>query len=161
MAFDAHNYFERICNTNKITSAGGYKFCRVSGISYMEEVIQKFKTEKAYFCVDDTEDGAIIQQGGGYIERRQYTVFLIKKFPYGKMDEQHIALEECRQISRQIVKKLIYDRRFLENEMTYLRADRIPFYEIPGYFVSGCTGIYFMITVDIPTELCYDGSEWE
>jgi hypothetical protein len=160
MAFDAYNYFEQICSTNKLTSAGKYKFCKVSGMSYMEEVIQKFKTEKAYFCVDDTEDGNIIQQGGGYVERRQYVVFLIKKFAFGKMDEQHTALDECRQIYRQIVKKLIRDRRFLENEMTYLKVDRIPFYEIPGYFISGCTGLYFMITIDIPTELCYDDNDW-
>jgi hypothetical protein len=45
--------------------------------------------------------------------------------------------------------------------MTYLHVDRIPFYEIPGYFINGCAGLYFMITVDIPTDLCYDGSEWD
>jgi hypothetical protein len=94
------------------------------------------------------------------MERRQYTLFLIKKFSFGKMDEQGRALDECRQVYRQIMKKLIRDRRLLENEMTYLRLDRIPFYEIPGYFISGCTGLYFMITVDVPTELCYDSSEW-
>jgi hypothetical protein len=49
--FDAHNCFERICSTDKITSVGEYKFCRVSGISYMEEMIWKFKTAKAYFCI--------------------------------------------------------------------------------------------------------------
>jgi hypothetical protein len=159
--FDAYNYFEEICEKNKITSAGKYKFCRVTGISYMEEVIQKFKSESSYFCIDDTEDGNLIQvSGGGFMERRQYTVFLLKKYPFNNMIAQHEALNECRQIYRQIVKKLIRDKVFLENEMTYLKLERIPFYEIPGYFISGCTGLYFMITIDIPTELCYDGNEW-
>jgi len=160
MNFDAYTYFEDICRTNKITAKNRYRFCRVTGLSNMEEVIQNFKSEKHYFCVDDTEDGTVIQQGGGYVERRQYTVFLIKKYAFGKMEEQHEALNECRKIYRQIVKKLIYDRHFLENEMTYLHVERIPFYEIPGYFISGCTGLYFMITVDIPTDFCYDGEEW-
>ena len=160
MTFDAHKYFEDICLRNKITAANKYRFCKVTGLSYMEEVILKFKSEKAYFCIDDTEDGNIVKQGGGYVERRQYTVFLLKKYNLNKMDEQHEALNECREIYRQIVKRLIRDRRFLENDMTYLHVDRIPFYEIPGYFISGCTGLYFMITIDIPTELCYDGDEW-
>jgi hypothetical protein len=128
MSFDAHSYFEEICRKNKLTAAGEYKFCRVSGISYMEDMIQNFKSAKAYFCIDDTEDGNLIQSGGGYMERRQYTVFLLKKYPFNKMEAQHAALNECRQIYRQIVKKLIRDRRLLENEMTYLKLDRIPFY---------------------------------
>jgi len=161
MAFNAHEYFKNICETNKKTKTGNYRFCRITGISHMEEVIQNFQKEKAYFCIDDTEDGNIIEKGGGYFERRQHTVFLLKKYAFNKMDEQHDALNECRQIYRQIVKKLIHDRRLLENEMTYLHVDRIPFYEVPGYFISGCTGLYFMVTVDIPTDLCYDSDEWE
>jgi hypothetical protein len=160
MNFNAYNYFEQICSKNKLAVAGGYRYCRVSGLQYMEEVIQNLRTEKAYFCVDDTEDGYMIQTGGGYMERRQYTVFLIKKFQLNNMDAQHAALNECRQIYRQIMKKLIRDRQLLENEMTYLKLDRIPFYEIPGYAISGCTGLYFMTTIDIPIELCYDNTEW-
>jgi hypothetical protein len=160
MNFDAHNCFERICSTDKIASVGEYKFCRVSGISYMEEMIRKFKTAKAYFCIDDTEDGNLFQSGGGYMEWRQYTVFLLKKFPFGNMDVQHEVLNECRRIYRQIMKKPIRDRRLLANEMTCPVIERIPFYEIPGYFISGCTGLYFSISVDIPTELCYDGNGW-
>jgi hypothetical protein len=159
--FDAYEYFENLCNTNKITSSGRYKFCRVTGLSNMEEVIANFKKENAYFCVDDTEDGAIIQSpGGGYFERRQYTVFLLKKFPLNNMTAQHEALNECREIYRQITKKLIDDRRFLENSMTYLKVERIPYYEVPGYFISGCTGLYFMITIDIPVDLCYNTDDW-
>ncbi len=162
MAFDAHQYFEELCTTNKKATEENFKFCRVSGISHMEEVIQNFSKEKAYFCIDDTADGSMMQHsGGGYFERRQYTVFLLKKYPYGDMEKQHIALNQCREIFWKLVKKLIYDRRRLENEMTYLNVDRIPFYEVPGYYISGCTGLYFMVTIDIPTELCYDSNEWK
>jgi hypothetical protein len=160
MAFDANSYFEEICRSNKIAAAGEYRFCRVTGISNMEEVIQHFTAAKAYFCIDDTEDGNLLHVENGPVERRQYTVFLLKKFPYGNMEKQHAALNECRQIYRQTVKRLLRDRHRLANEMTYLHMERIPFYEIPGYFISGCTGLYFMITVDIPTELCYDSDEW-
>jgi hypothetical protein len=162
MAFDAHTYFRTLCETNKLLKQGDYRYCRVTGISHMEEAIQNFKKEKAYFCVDATEDGHTYRAaGGGFMERRMYTVFIIKKIRFEDMDEQDAAIKECRMIYRQILKKLILDRRFLEEDMTYLRLDSIPFHEIPGYFLSGCTGLYFSISVDVPTELCYDGDEWE
>jgi hypothetical protein len=126
----------------------------------MEEVIRNFKSGNAYFCIDDTEDGYLIQNNAGYMERRQYVLFILKKYPFNDMAAQHEALNECRTIYRQVVKKLIRDRRRLENDLTYLKLDRIPFYEFPGYVLTGCTGLYFMITVDIPTELCYDNDEW-
>lgn len=160
MEFDAYNYFEDLCKKNKITSSGGYKFCRVTGLSNMEEVITNFRKEKAYFCVDDTAEGTNIKKGGSYWDRRSYTVFLLKKFPLNEMDKQHSALKECRTVHKQILKKLIKDRARLENEMTYLQIDHVPYHEIPEYFISGCTGLYFIITVDIPIDLCYDPDEW-
>jgi hypothetical protein len=162
MPFDAHAYFENLCSKNKMLRDGCYRYCRVTGLSNMEEVIQHFKKEKTYFCVDATEDGQTFQAaGGGFMERRLYTVFILKKIKFENMTEQDDAIRECRAIYRSILKKLIRDRRFLEDEMTYLRLDRIPFHELPGYFISGCTGLYFILTVDLPTDLCYDANEWE
>ncbi len=159
--FNAHAYFENICKRMKLTSEKKYKFCRVTGIDHLEETIHNFTSEKAYFCIDDTEDGASIKKGGAWFEKRAYTIFLLKKFPFNKMDMQKAALDECRQIYRNILSKLIADRSRLENEMTYLDTERIAYHEIPGYFVSGCTGLYFNIIIEIPTNLVYDGNEWE
>lgn len=161
MAFDAHAYFEGIRNKNKLLIAGNYKYCKVTGLSNMEEAISNFKKEKAYFCVDATEDGDTFQSaGGGFMERRQTTLFVLKKIQYNNMDEQDAALKECRAIYRTILTKLILDRRRLENEMVYLRVNRIPFHEIPGYYLSGCTGLYFTVTIDVPVELCYNADQW-
>jgi hypothetical protein len=162
MTFDPHTYFENICLTNKLMRTGNYRYCRITGPDNMEEAIQKFRKEKAYFCADATEDGQIYQAaGGGFMERRIYTLFILKKIPFENMTQQEEAIQECRQIYRQILRKIIRDRRFMEDNMTYFRNERIPFHEIPGYFLSGCTGIYFMITVDTPVNLCYDTDEWE
>jgi hypothetical protein len=159
--FNACQYFETVCNENRMTVDGHYRFCRVTGISYMEDAIARWKRETAFFCVDDTEDGRLIcKNGGGFFERRLYTVYLIKKFSLDNMDAQRDALAECRTIYRQIMKRLVRDRSFLENSLAYLNLTDIPFYEIPGYFLAGCTGLYFSVTVDNPVDLCYDGSEW-
>ncbi|MDR0686921.1 MAG: hypothetical protein LBF79_05650 [Dysgonamonadaceae bacterium] len=159
--FNAYQYFQQICEKNKILVDGEYRFCRVTGLANMEEVIQKWKAAKAWFCIDDTEDGTLIgSRGAGFFERRSHTVFILKKFPYGNMDLQHAALQECRTVFRQIMKKLILDRRVLENEMTYLKLDSVPWHEFPGYVLSGCTGLYFEVVIEIPIDLCYNGDEW-
>jgi len=159
--FDAYTYFENIRNTLKRTKST-YKFTRSTGLPYMEEIIQKFTKEKAFFCVDDTHDGVTIQgSGGGFFDRRQYIVFILKNYKYGNMDEQHAALEECRAIYRSICTKLVKDKAALSNQMTYLQLDRMPYYAIPGYFITGATGLYFIVTVDEPKDLRYDASEWE
>jgi hypothetical protein len=161
MAFNAHQYFENLHSKNKVLQAGHYRYCKITGMGNMEEVIQNFRKERAYFCVDATEDGHTLQAaGGGFMERRLYSVYILKKIKFEDMTQQDAAIRECRQIYRSILKKLIRDRCFLEDEMTYLHLDRIPFHEIPGYAFSGCTGLFFTVTVDIPTDLCYDSDEW-
>jgi hypothetical protein len=127
----------------------------------MEEVLLNFKTEQAFFCVDDTTDGTTIRgASGGFFDRKQYVIFLLKRYKLNDMDAQHAALNETRGIFRSIQSKLLLDRRALENNMTYLQLDRMPYYEIPGYAYNGATGVYFMITVDTPKDLQYDVTEW-
>ncbi|MDR2913431.1 MAG: hypothetical protein LBV74_01115 [Tannerella sp.] len=159
--FNSYDYFAEICAKNKLTVAGNYKFCRVTGLGNLEEVIQNFKREQAYFCIDDTNDGTTFQgAGGGYFERRMYIVYIMKKYPLNDMQAQHAALEECRRIYRSVCSKLVFDRSRLLNSQIYLNTDRIPYYEMEGYAISGVTGLYTMISIDEPVNLCYNANDW-
>jgi hypothetical protein len=159
--FNSYDYFADICAKNKLTVSGKYKFCRVTGLGNLEEVIQNFKREQAYFCIDDTNDGYTYRsQGGGYFERRMYIVYLLKKYPLNDMQKQHDALDECRRIYRSVCTKLVKDRSRLENDLIYLLTDRLPYYEMEGYAISGVTGLYAMISVDEPVNLCYNANDW-
>ncbi|WP_419033310.1 hypothetical protein [Dysgonomonas gadei] len=161
MNFDAFDYFSSICNTLKKSKDNGYYPCKVSGLANMEEVINAYQTQRAYFAIDDTNDGHTFKSsGGGYFDRKQYIVFILRKFAQNNMDQQKEFLQECRQIYKSVCKKLIKDKSKLVDNLIYLNTDRIPFYEIEGYGIAGCTGLYFIITVDEPTNLCYDASEW-
>lgn len=52
------------------------------------------------------------------------------------------------------------DSQLLQENLTYLNADDIRSNEIGGTFLNGCTGLYFQLSVDEPTELCYNPEEW-
>lgn len=162
MNFDVYTYFTEIAKKLKASKDNGFHPCKVSGLANMEEVIAGFKGKKAYFAIDDTNDGITYKgNGGGYFDRKQYIVYLLYKVPQNNMDAQHIGLNICRTIFHSICTKLIKDRQKLANEMTYLDTTRIPFYELEGYSIAGCTGLYFMITVDQPINLCYNADEWD
>lgn len=159
--FDAHNYFEKeIRDKMKMTVNGNYKYSRISSMQHLEEVIDGFRREKAFFAVDDTEDGYVFQSGGGFMRRKVIVVYVLKQYERTDMKNHDAALQECREISLNVMKKLLRDKSRLENDMVYLVTDRISYNEIPGFFANGCTGIYFMIPVNLPVNLCYKPEEW-
>lgn len=160
-SFDAYSYFTDIATKLKVAKDQQFYPCKVSGLSNMEEVIVSLRDKKAYFAIDDTNDGMLFKGGGGgYYERKMYVVYLLYKIPVNNMDAQHKALNICREIYHSVCTRLLKDKRRLENEMTYFDTSRIPFYELEGYAIAGCTGLYFMVTVDQPRNLCYNEDEW-
>lgn len=178
MKFDAYTYFDSIRQTLKLTrpksaeelAAGGveYVLAKITGLKSMEGVIAEFSAPDGYFGIDDTNDGSMMQgESGGYIERRVYVVYILRKFdtrPLNKMDLQQAALQECREIYRSICTKLIKDRTALQNNpeyMVYLHTDKIPYFEFSGYELSGVTGLYMIVTIDHPQNLVYNEADWK
>lgn len=159
--FEAYSYFNNIQLSLKLTK--GFHFARISDPTSMEEVINNFTKYQEFFCIDDTNDGVTVEIGGGFFERRIYIVHLIKNYSLKKKDsmtQQKVALEQCRQIYRKVVSKLIADKEANLNGLRYLNT-RIPFYEYPKYMFTGATGIYFIVSLDVPTDLCYKPEDWD
>ena len=152
-------YFENLCNQLKLTN-GKYHFCRVTGLSYLEEVLTNLKSKNAFFAVDDSEDGVTVRNGGVYFNRRSITVFILKKYKFQDQSDRETALHETRAIREKIVSRLLKDS-FEISEMFYLNKERIPYHEVSGYFSAGTTGVYFIITIDEPVNLCYVTDDWE
>lgn len=159
--FEAYSYFNNVQLSLNLTK--DFHFARISDPASMEEVLSNFTKHKEFFCIDDTNDGTTFEAGGGFFERRIYIVHLIKSYSLKTKDamtQQKVALEQCRQIYRKVVSKLIADKESNLNGLTYLNT-RIPFYEYPGYMFNGATGIYFIVSIDVPTDLCYKSADWD
>ena len=156
--WNAVPYFENICNKLKLT-AGKYHFCRVTGLGYLEDVLANMKTKNAFLAVDDSDDGMTIRKGGAYFNRRSITVFLLRKYKFQDQSDRETVLQEIRSIREKITSRMLKDSNEVE-EMYYLNKDRIPYHEVSGYFAAGTTGVYFIITIEEPVNLCYDASDW-
>lgn len=160
MSFNAFEYFSQIAASLKLAKDNGYYPCRVSGLANMEDVVNSLTNRMAYFAIDDTNDGYTFRNGAGYFERKMYIIFILKKFPLKNMEKQSLALEECRQIYRAVVSRLIKDRAMLEQGTVYLDTSRISFHEMEGYAIAGTTGLYMTLTIDQPINLCYNADDW-
>lgn len=65
-------------------------------------------------------------------------------------------------IFRQMHARLIHDRDGMRygDALEYLQVDRVYSTELPRMFMSGMTGLYFMVYNDEPIDLSYDAAEW-
>jgi len=155
--FDPIAYMQTLHGKMKLTKTK-YKFTTVSGVAELEGVLEKFKREKFFFAVDDSQDGITFRgSGGGYFERRPYTVFILGKADYGKMDQREAVLAEAKIIYRNILTKLIKDKLLIP----ILDAQNIRFFEVPPAFAFGCSGLYFIFNVENPVSLTYDAAAWD
>ena len=156
--FNAVTYFETNCQKLRLTVEGKYKFCRVTGIDYMEDILSNIKSS-AYFAVDDTDDGVVVREGAGYFNKRVITVFLLRKFNISNQKDREEKLAETRLIRTKLIAKLIKDSNTLP-ELMFLDKSRFPYKEVPGYWAAGTCGIYFFITIKEPVSLVYDANDY-
>lgn len=157
--WNANAYIENLTNSLKLTK-GVYKFCRISGLGELEDVLSD-RNKKAQIALDDSDDGMILQAaGGGYFKRRSIVVFILQQFKQSSMGDRMEKMDEIRAIYNRFLSKIILDSYDVV-EMKYLKRDRMPYHEIPGMFSVGSCGLYFTLTFDEPVDLKYNEQDWE
>lgn len=161
--FDIEAYFNNLCEHNKFAQEKGFCFCTCSGIESLQGPLERFRNERAFLCVDDTNDGSLVRgRNGGWFKKRTMTVFIMHRYDprNNSMADRAEKLSWCRELFRQIVSRMIVDADRLDNELIYLQTSNILSRELGQYFMSGCTGLYFLVDLSEPTELIYNKDEW-
>ena len=156
--FNGSAYFENCNSKLKLLVDNKYKFSRVSGFEYLEDILSDIK-QPAYLAVDDTDDGVIVRDGAGYFLKRVITVFILRRYKVSDQVDRETKLAETRLIRNKLTARLIKDSNNLD-ELMYLDKSRFPYKEVPGYFAAGTCGIYFFVTIKEPTDLCEKADDW-
>lgn len=160
--FDYIAYFKGLWEKNVLAQSENFKFCTCSGIETLQGPLQQFRTANAFFCVDDTNDGATFRgRNGGWFKKRTLTVFLMHRYNMKEMATYETALAKCRKLFLQLLTRMLIDEDSLSNEMVYLRTESVLSRELGQYFLNGCTGLYFMVEVSEPVDLTYEASAWQ
>lgn len=159
--FDGHEYFKDLTEKNKLAKANAFFSCSCSGINSLQDVLENFRKQSAFVCIDDTNDASTEQIGGGWFKKRTFTVFLLIRYKFDDMKDRAEKLDICRQIFRQFHSRMIHDKYLYEDmDKSFLNVSRIYARELGEYFISGCTGLYFMTEISEPTDLRYNAEEW-
>jgi len=156
--WNAVTYFENLNKKLKLTVDNKYKFSRVTGFEYLEDILDDLK-QPAYLAVDDTDDGVTVREGAGYFVKRVITVFILRRYKVGDQADRESKLAETRLIRNKLTARLIKDSN-TNDDLMYLDKTRFPYKEVPGYFAAGTCGIYFFVTVKEPTDLCDVANDW-
>ena len=160
--FDAEAYFTGLCRKNRMARELGFFPCSCSGIESLQGPLDNFREGKAFFVIDDVNEGKMYQgRGGGFYKKRTFTIFLLHRHEFGNEADRLAKLAICRQLFSQISARMLLDSRKLKSDLTYLGIDNILCRELGKYFLNGCTGLYFMIDVEEPVDLVYDPEEWD
>lgn len=159
--FDSEAYFSSLCGRNRLAVEADFRFCTCSGIEQLQGPLRRFRDTDAFFCLDDTNDGAMFRgKNGGWFKKRTFTVFLLHKYDIKDESSRLAAMSTCRELFRQVCSRMVIDADDLSNELVYLHTENILAREFGQYFLNGCTGLYFMIDVSEPVDLVFDADEW-
>lgn len=154
-------YFKKATEKLKLAVDNGYKFSRVTGFEYLEDILDDIK-QPGYIAVDDTDDGVIVREGGGYFRKRMITIFILRRYKISDQSDRQLKLDETRLIMDKFTARLIKDSNDSEknSELLYLDKTRFPYKEVPGYFAAGTCGVYFFVTIKEPTNLVDNPNDW-
>ena len=170
MIFDALSYFKQLAEKNILCRKNGFKPVFCSGPESIEGVMNEYQKTANFVMIDDTTDGNTFSEGVSFFQRRVYTVFILATYTWDDMKDRKDKLNLCREIFKQFVRRMIWDKNQLESEdndddFTFLNVEKIYSKEYGRYTMSGVTGLYFMVSNDEPESMEYEDeqqleSEW-
>ena len=169
MTFDALHYFERLAQQNRLCRENDFRPVFCSGPDSIEGIMQEYQKTANFVCIDDTTDQNLYSEGVSYFKRRVYTVFILASYRWDDMEDREQKLNLCREVFRQFVRRMIWDRAQREvegDDMTFLNVEKVYSKEFGRYTMSGVTGLYFMVENDEPESMEYEDEqqllgEWE
>ncbi len=161
--FDALEYFAQLGRSNRLARENGFVVDFCSGPGALEPMMAEYREAKNFIFVDDTTSGNTFSNKVGWFDRNVYCVHILAGYDYGDAESYNQALRLCRRIFRQMLSRLIRDKETYRygNAMMYLNTANIYSNEFGRYSFNGCTGLFFQIQNDEPTDLVYEAKDWE
>lgn len=159
--FDFPSYIAMLTHANRLAVENNFKAVTCSGINYLEGLLQHFQTTANFVAVSDVCDESTLQVGGGWMKRRLITVFILSRYKYGDTEAYHRALTLCRELYRQFFSRLLHEADDWTNDHLFLNLADVRSTELGGQFLNGATGLYFMLTMDEPTDVSFADDEWQ
>lgn len=158
--FDFPTYLLHLAQENRLAQEHNFQPATCSGLNYLEGLLEQYQTAANFVAVSDICSETTFQQSGGWFRRRVYTIFILARYEYQNPKDYQAKINLCRELQRQLQSRLLHDADLLETHLLYLRTDDMRSSELGGQFLNGCTGLYFLLSMDEPTTLTFNPQEW-
>lgn len=158
--FNFIDYIAQLTRQNRLTVKHDFVHTTCSGINYLEGMLELYQSVANFICTSDVCSESTFLQSGGWFKRRVYTVFILMRYEYNNTVDYNAKMSTCREILRQMQSRLLHDSEQLQSQLLYLHTEDIRANEIGSTFMNGCTGLYFMLSMDEPIELAFNPDEW-
>ena len=154
-------YLQTIIPQNRLFQDSGWVLSTCSGLEGLEGALQRLRTAHHHVCISDTTDSETFRRSGAWFLREVYTIFLTSRYDTRTSQRTYQqALQECREMRRQIISRLLKDEIELRQEMLFLDIDSFRSRDLGGYFLDAHTGLYFMVAFARPLDLTFKPTEW-
>lgn len=158
ISWNAETYFRNITDTNRLARQLGLTFAQVSGLQGLEDCIINMQDAVGFIAMAESSDGlASIDITPN--SRRVKTIFLALRHTEGDMAARNAALDQLRELFRQILSHILREKIRLHQQGIYLDPE-IPFHEIEQYFATGCACAYFQLAYSTAIDLQFNPDEW-
>lgn len=156
--WDAASYFKRLTETNKLAVSKNFRYCDISGIGNMEQVLAQHKNLTAFVAVNNTEGGAIFFDNTPYATRSKGLFFGMRHLKDNMAGRQQ-CIDTMSEIYRQFNSALLHDEESLLDERTrFNRRQRLQV--IDANINPEWTIMFVEIGTITNIDMCYDADEW-
>lgn len=161
--FDALEYFSELGRKNKLAKQNSFVVDYCSGFSALEPMMAGYRDAKNFVFIDDTTSGNTFSNKVGWFDRNVYCVHILAGYRHGDAESYNHALNLCRRIFRQFLSRVIKDKENYKygKALMYLNTGNVYSNEYGRYSFNGCTGLFFQIQNDEPTDLVFDANDWD
>ncbi len=159
--FSFLQYIQDLTQSNQLAQRESFAPVTCSGINYLEGMLEQYQSQANFVCTSDVCQESLHTASGGWFKRRVFTVYILARYEYGNSADQEQKMDLCRELFRQYTSRIIHDSQSLAaTRDLYIDTTDIRSNELGGLFLNSCTGLYFLLAIDEPTDLRYDPTEW-
>lgn len=161
--FNALEYFSELGKKNKLARRNRFVVDYCSGMGALVPMMQNYRDAENFIFIDDTTSGNTFSNKVGWFDRNVYCVYILAGYDYNNAESYNEALKLCRRIFRQFLSRVIKDKESYKygDRLMYLNTGNVYSQEFGRYSFNGCTGLFFQLQNDEPTDLIYDNDDWE
>lgn len=161
--FNALEYFTELGKKNKLARRNQFVVDYCSGMGALVPMMQNYRDAENFIFIDDTTSGNTFSNKVGWFDRNVYCVYILAGYDYNNAESYNEALKLCRRIFRQFLSRVIKDKESYKygDRLMYLNTGNVYSQEFGRYSFNGCTGLFFQLQNDEPTDLIYDDDDWE